>query len=161
MPHRLAAPTHASEHVMQLMYCSRKARLMNEAALTDMVEQAARRNAQHRISGTLLAGCGLYLQFLEGPVREVDDLWEQLQHDRRHTKAQLLMKNLRGAGRLYPATPLALLYPAAPLQFMSLARDVRVHANAHAKWAMTGDELSALVDRSARRRERAEAAASE
>jgi hypothetical protein len=94
-------------------------------------------------------------------VRELDTLWEQLQHDRRHTKAQLLMKNLRGVGRLYPATPLALLYPAAPLQFMSLARDVRVHANAHARWAMTGDELSALVDRSARRRERAEAAASE
>ena len=146
---------------MQLMYCSRKARVMDEAALTDMVEQAARRNAQHHISGTLLAGCGLYLQFLEGPARELDTLWKQLQRDRRHTKAQLLMKNLRGAGRLYPATPLALLYPAVPLQFMALARDVRVHANAHARWAMAGDELAALVDRSARRRERADAAASE
>lgn len=146
---------------MQLMYCSRQARVMDEAALTGLVEQAARRNALHRISGTLLAGCGLYLQFLEGPVRELDTLWEQLQHDRRHTRLQLLMKNLRGAGRLYPATPLALLYPAAPLQFMALARDVHAHANAHAKWAMDAHELAALVDRSARRRERAEAAAAE
>jgi len=144
---------------MQLMYCSRKARVMDEAALTDLVEQAARRNARHRISGTLLAGCGLYLQFLEGPQRELDTLWEQLQHDKRHTSPQLLMKNLRGAGRLYPATPLALLYPATPLQFMALARDVRAHANAHAKWIMDGHELASFVDRSARRRERAEAAA--
>lgn len=83
---------------------------------------------------------------------------EQLQHDRRHAKVQLLMKNLRGAGRLYPAVPLALLYPAAPLQFMAMARDVRVHANAHAKWALAADELAARVDRSARRRERADAA---
>ena len=146
---------------MQLMYCSRKTRDMDEAALTDLVVQAARRNARHRISGTLLAGCGLYLQFLEGPVQELDALWEQLKHDRRHARPQLLMKNLRGAGRLYPATPLALLHPAAPLQFMSLARDIRVHVNAHARWAMAGDELSALVDRSARRSERAEVAASE
>ena len=154
------APTiaNASEHILQLLYCSRKARVMDDAALTDMVAQAARRNAQHRISGTLLAGCGLYLHFLEGPVRELDALWEQLQHDRRHAKVQLLMKNLRGAGRLYPAVPLALLYPAAPLQFMAMARDVRVHANAHATWALAADELAARVDRSARRRERADAA---
>ncbi len=151
----------ANEHVLQLLYCSRKSRDMDEAALTDMVALAARRNAQHRISGTLLAGCGLYLHFLEGPVRELDALWEKLQHDRRHAKVQLLMKNLRGAGRLYPATPLALLYPAVPLQFMALASDVRVHANAHAKWALAADELAARVDRSARRRERAEAADSE
>lgn len=146
---------------MQLMYCSRKARAMDESALADLVEQAARRNARHRISGTLLAGCGMYLQFLEGPVRELDALWDRLQHDRRHAKPQLLMKNLRGAGRLYPVTPLALLYPAAPLQFTALARDVRAHANAHAKWAMDAHELAALVDRSARRRERAAAAANE
>jgi hypothetical protein len=127
--------------------------------LPNAVFDRARRNARHRISGTLLAGCGLYLQFLEGPVAELDALWDQLQHDRRHTRVQLLMKNLRGAGRLYPAPPLALLYPATPLQFMALARDVRAHANAHAKWTMDAHALAALVDRSARRRERAGAAA--
>ncbi|MBP6404564.1 MAG: BLUF domain-containing protein [Proteobacteria bacterium] len=159
MPRRSPSAPQAGEHVMQLLYCSRKTRPMDEAALTDLAEQAARRNARHRISGTLLAGCGLYLQFLEGPVAELDALWDQLQHDRRHTRVQLLMKNLRGAGRLYPAPPLALLYPATPLQFMALARDVRAHANAHAKWTMDAHALAALVDRSARRRERAGAAA--
>jgi hypothetical protein len=161
MSRRLLSTTSSQEHVLQLLYCSRKARDLDEAALTDMVVQAARRNAQHRISGTLLAGCGLYLHFLEGPVRELDALWEQLQHDRRHAKVELLMKNLRGEGRLYPVTPLALLYPAVPLQFMALARDVRAHANAHAKWAPAAQELAARVDRSARRRERAEAVDSE
>lgn len=146
---------------MQLLYCSRKARAMDGQTLADMVAKAARYNAQHRISGILLAGCGLYLQFLEGPLGEVDALWERLQHDRHHAKPQLLMKNLGGVGRLFPPTPLALLYPAAPLQFMSLACDIREQANAHAKWAMNGHDLAALVDRSARRRERAGASASE
>ncbi len=144
---------------MQLLYCSRKTRVMDTAALAEMVERAARRNAGRRISGTLLAGCGLYLQFLEGPATELASLWEQLQLDRRHSKVQLVMKNMRAADRLYPATPMALLHPAVPLQFMALVRDVHVQANAHAQWLMDGRELSALVDRSARRRERAEAVA--
>ena len=131
---------------------------MDEAALAGLVEQAARRNAQHRISGTLLAGCGLYLQFLEGPASELDPLWEQLQRDRRHNKPQLMMKNTRGADRLYPAAPLALLHPATPLQFTALVRDVREHVNVHAVWLMGGHEFAQLVDRSARRRERADAA---
>ncbi len=151
-------PNTSGDPVSQLLYCSRKVRALDEAALAEMVEQAARRNAQHCISGTLLAGCGLYLQLLEGPAREVDALWERLQRDRRHTKPQLLMKNPRGAGRLYPAAPLAVLHPAAPLQFTALVCDVREHTNAHAVWLMNAHDFAQLVDRSARRRERAGAA---
>lgn len=71
MPRRPLLPAPASEHVMQLLYCSRKARAMDGQNLADLVAKAARYNAQHRISGILLAGCGLYLQFLEGPLSEV------------------------------------------------------------------------------------------
>lgn len=139
---------------MQLLYCSRKARALSGGGLRNLVEDAARRNQQRGISGPLLAGCGLYLQFLEGPHGEVNALWERLQRDRRHAKPELLMKNLRGADRLFPQPALALMQPAAPLQFMALTRDVRQHVNAHAVWYMQPQALAVLVDRSAKRRER-------
>lgn len=148
----------AGDSIAQLLYCSRKVRVLDAAALAELVEQAARRNAQHRISGTLLAGCGLYLQFLEGPAQELEQLWTQLQRDRRHGKPQLMMKNTHGSARLYPAAPMSLLHPAAPLQFTALMRDVREHVNVHAVWLMSAHEFAQLVDRSARRRERADAA---
>jgi len=145
------------DNVTQLLYCSRKTRALDELQLRQMVEQAARHNGAAGISGTLLAGGGLFLQLLEGPQRAVDELWERIQADRRHTKPTLMMKNLRGGARLYPALPMALLFPALPLEFMTLARDVREHVNAHARWHMEARELAALVDRTARRVERAEA----
>ncbi|MBX3655662.1 MAG: BLUF domain-containing protein [Ramlibacter sp.] len=142
------------ETLAQLLYCSRKTRALPAGELRTLVERGARRNHGSRISGTLLAGCGLYLQFLEGPPAEIDALWTLLQRDRRHAKPVLVMQNPRGVSRLYPAHPMVYQGQVTPLQFTSLARDVREHVNAHAIWHLGPRELAQLVDRSARRQER-------
>ncbi|MGE0497301.1 MAG: BLUF domain-containing protein [Ramlibacter sp.] len=152
---RRRSHAHSSEEPLtQLLYCSRKTRALPVTELRSLVEHGARKNQHSQISGTLLAGCGLYLQFLEGPAAEVNALWTRLQRDRRHVRPVLMMQNARGASRLYPAHPMAYQGQVTPLQFTSLARDVREHVNAHAVWHLGTRELAQMVDRSARRQER-------
>lgn len=156
MPRRSPVHIKPAETVSQLLYVSRKTPALACTEFPALVEQAAQRNVQNRITGTVLAGGGLYLGFLEGPAAAVNHLWSRLVRDRRHAKPTVLMANSKGVGRLFPAYALAMQTQATPLQMMSLSQDVRRHVNEHAHWSLTASELAVLVDRSARRRQTAQ-----
>jgi hypothetical protein len=163
MPRRPPSAPQAGEHVLQLLYCSRKTSDMDEAALTDLgrTGRAAQCPPPHQrhaagrlrpvpaVSGRACARAGRAV----GPAAA------------RPPPCQGAAAHEKPARRGSPV-PCAhrwpLLYPATPLQFMALARDVRAHMPTpmpSGRW--TPHELAARVDRSARRRERAEAADSE
>ena len=142
-----------TEPHMQLLYCSRRARPARMEALGDDVGRSARRFTRLGISGTLLAGDGLTLEFMEGPLRALTAHWTALEHDGRVPAPRLIMKDMDAPTRLFAPRPLAIVFPATPLQMMALVSDVHWHAGPRARWTMTTHQVAALVDQSAREAE--------
>jgi hypothetical protein len=74
----------AAQPLVCLAYLSSATQLMDREALTDLVEHSARNNARRQITGMLCHHDGSFLQFLEGPVGEVEALLSVIARDRRH-----------------------------------------------------------------------------
>lgn len=138
-----------TEPLMQLLYCSRRARPSGLEALSDEVDRSARRFRRLGISGTLLAGDGLTMEFMEGPSRALMAHWAALQQGQRTSPPLLVMKDVDAPARLFAPRPLAIVFPATPLQMMALVSDVHWHAGHRAQWTMTTRQVAALVDQSA------------
>lgn len=138
-----------AEPLMQLLYCSRRARPSGLDALSDEVDRSGRRFRRLGISATLLAGDGLTMEFMEGPSRALMAHWTALQQDRWASPPLLVMKDVDAPARLFAPRPLAIVFPATPLQMMALVNDVHWHAGHRAHWTMTTRQLATLVDQSA------------
>lgn len=59
----------------------------------DILRKSQTRNHQAGISGLLLFRGQHFLQFIEGPVAEVERLFERISRDARHSDVRLLSKN--------------------------------------------------------------------
>lgn len=74
----------------RLVYRSRAAGDCDLASLLAMMARARENNAVRRITGLLVHQKGLFLQALEGPEDEIEDLWQTIRCDRRHQGVELL-----------------------------------------------------------------------
>ncbi len=70
--------------LFNLVYCSRAAKGVDQAAVEQMVATARRKNAEHGITGMLVFGAGVFFQWLEGPRANVLQLMSLIQADARH-----------------------------------------------------------------------------
>ena len=78
--------------VFRIVYCSRNA-IGRDAAgrdLEQILAAARRNNAQVGVTGALLYSKGFFAQVLEGPFEAVQQVFERIQIDHRHTDVVIL-----------------------------------------------------------------------
>jgi hypothetical protein len=87
-----AFPVSAAHNLIRIAYASRATRPIDTAHLADT---SARSNRRRAVSGVILQGNGLYLQWIEGPDADVCALMARIAGDPRHGDMTVL-----GAGRI-------------------------------------------------------------
>ena len=85
-----------------LVYCSRAAPAVDDAAVQRIVAAAQQKNPLHGITGLLVFGSSIFFQWLEGPRLEVQALMELLRNDTRHRDIVLLSESEEVRERLFP-----------------------------------------------------------
>lgn len=66
------------------MYLSSAIVLLTDSQLDDILKTALRNNADHGITGILAYSSGSFIQYVEGPRAELDQLERNLNADQRH-----------------------------------------------------------------------------
>lgn len=84
------------------VYCSRAAEGVDDIEVGRMIEFAQRRNVTRSITGVLVFGSGVFFQWIEGPVSEVQNLIASLHGDPRHYDIVRLDESVERRERLYP-----------------------------------------------------------
>lgn len=74
----------------RVRYVSRHTRPLTAEQVSEIGEDASRRNAEHGLTGVLMTSGGLFYQVLEGPPAAVDEIYRAILHDPRHTDILLL-----------------------------------------------------------------------
>jgi hypothetical protein len=80
------------EMPFQLIYASAAAVPFTQDDLEQLLGKARKRNNQLRISGLLIHHRGSFLQVMEGPKTEVEQLYAMIARDPRHTKHVLIRR---------------------------------------------------------------------
>jgi len=78
--------------IYQLVYASRATRPLSEAELGALLEVSRAHNERVDVSGILLYDGGDFLQVLEGPRSSVQDTFDRISQDDRHTDALVLSR---------------------------------------------------------------------
>lgn len=76
--------------VKQLIYKSQSVGAISADLMESILAYARRYNANHAITGLLLCSDDVFLQFIEGPPAEIDQLFKRLSQDPRHQRLTLL-----------------------------------------------------------------------
>jgi len=77
-------------HLVRLVYASRFSKTMNLEELRNILEVSREENPKKCITGVLCYGPGLFLQCLEGPRPEVNELYCKIANDTRNEDVSLL-----------------------------------------------------------------------
>ncbi|MDA8621539.1 BLUF domain-containing protein [Psychrosphaera sp.] len=72
------------QSLKQLAYISKAQEFIDEKALVDILEFAVDNNQKLEITGFLLFGEGCFVQVIEGPQGNIDDLYSKITLDNRH-----------------------------------------------------------------------------
>ncbi|MBV7258190.1 BLUF domain-containing protein [Erythrobacter crassostreae] len=84
----------------QLIYASQPFGF-DRAMLAGILLQARRNNPDKDITGALVCRADLYLQLIEGPVKNIDALFEEITADDRHTNVRIVFSGMV-EDRLFP-----------------------------------------------------------
>jgi len=76
----------------QLIYVSSAVTLFSEQTLNEMLILARNANRRHQITGLLLYKDGNFMQVIEGNKNDIEQLYNNICRDRRHTGIILLVK---------------------------------------------------------------------
>ncbi len=85
-----------------LVYCSRAAAGVDDAAVARIVASSRRNNPRQGITGLLVFGSGVFFQWLEGPRDNVRQLMDALIRDSRHDTVVRLSETEEVRERLFP-----------------------------------------------------------
>ncbi len=86
----------------RITYVSRFSKPLEAQALQNLGKAAAEKNRELDITGFLMASGGLFYQVIEGPEENVDELYDAIASDDRHTDLLLLRAEENVSTRLYP-----------------------------------------------------------
>ena len=78
--------------LIQLAYISRAMRLMDTAALAELLEQARDINEIEDITGMLLYKDRSFIQVLEGRAENVGKIYQRIEQDARHSNVKMLYR---------------------------------------------------------------------
>jgi len=88
--------------LLHFAYCSRAANGVDEAEVGRIVESAQRHNREFGITGVMIFNRGVFFQWIEGPVDQVQRLIANLHGDPRHYDIVTLSQSEDKRERLYP-----------------------------------------------------------
>jgi Sensors of blue-light using FAD len=91
-----------TENLCNFLYCSHATAQMNDSELPRILEKSKTNNADQGITGLLVYGGGMFLQWLEGPRDKVEALMGRLEQDPRHETIVRLQVLDGLKERLYP-----------------------------------------------------------
>ena len=87
-----------SNQIYNLVYCSRNQIRGTADEVSSQVEQilvsARTNNSKVGVTGALLFNEGLFAQVLEGPIDEVERIFEKIQRDQRHSDVTVLQSGM-------------------------------------------------------------------
>ncbi len=86
----------------RIHYMSSFVEEMSGNEIEKLASQAAKNNAEHDITGVLMAKGGLFFQIIEGPEENIDKLFTNILKDPRHEKIITLGIQLGDLKRLFP-----------------------------------------------------------
>lgn len=86
-----AASTPEARELKYLVYTSVATRTMLPEDLESILFSSRRKNLDAEITGILLHRGNSFVQFIEGPPREVDSLMDRIARDDRHTGVRVLV----------------------------------------------------------------------
>ena len=96
------AASHGYRLLFNMVYCSRAAAGVDEAAVERIIATAKRCNPQQGITGLLVFGSGIFFQWLEGPRDNVTHLMGLIAADPRHENIVPLGETEEVRERLFP-----------------------------------------------------------
>lgn len=85
-----------------VVYCSRVAKGVDDAAVARIIEASHRNNPRYGITGLLVFGSGIFFQWLEGPRDNVTHLMSTLSKDSRHDTIVPLSESEEVRERVFP-----------------------------------------------------------
>jgi Sensors of blue-light using FAD len=129
---------HAFPLLYNMVYCSRAADGVDDAAVARIIETSHRHNPAQGITGLLVFGSGIFFQWLEGPRDNVMQLMVNLQKDPRHEDVVTLSAVEEVRERLFPDWDMELVTSTD-------IRDVLVDALDTAKDANNAKALKQLL----------------
>ena len=86
----------------RITYISSFVEQMLDEELEELARQAASKNAEHDITGVLMAKGGVFFQIIEGPEENIDKLFSTIMKDSRHEKIITLSVQVGDLKRLFP-----------------------------------------------------------
>ena len=89
------------DDLIQILYVSAAANLVDETSLTGMMAKARPANEKRGITGLLLYAEGNFLQIIEGPAAIAKGLFEKIRSDPRHRQVMKLLEQ-PAAERAFP-----------------------------------------------------------
>lgn len=78
--------------MIHLIYVSSATQKMSESDLFFLLEQSRNRNERLNITGMLLFAGGNFFQILEGPEKDVGEVYESIMNDNRNTNNIIMRK---------------------------------------------------------------------
>ncbi|MDA0269333.1 MAG: BLUF domain-containing protein, partial [Cyanobacteria bacterium] len=87
--------------LIHLIYSSAATRPFQDDELVELLAHSRAKNARCGITGMLLYDNGSFFQILEGSSEAVDQLYQSIAQDERHTKAVVIIRE-RKCPRVYP-----------------------------------------------------------
>lgn len=110
--------------LVRLVYASRAVASVDQAQLLAIVRQSKANNPAHGITGVLCFSEGIFLQVLEGGRSAVNQLYNRIAADPRHTQVELMVYEEIGerrfAGWSMGQVNLSRLNPALLLKYSAL-----------------------------------------
>jgi hypothetical protein len=86
----------------RIKYVSRFSRPLDEAELERLGEVAATKNKDLDVTGVLMASGGLFYQVIEGPPEAIDELFNTIESDARHSDIIILSVEDSVDNRVFP-----------------------------------------------------------
>lgn len=95
-------PPPSDEPFYTMLYCSVATSAVNDAEIDRILAASGRNNPARGITGMLVFGGGLFLQWLEGPREAVKALMEHIKQDPRHESIVRLHAIAGSRTRMFP-----------------------------------------------------------
>lgn len=130
---------HAFPLLYNMVYCSRAAAGVDDAAVARIIATSRRNNPAQGITGLLVYGSGVFFQWLEGPRDNVMELMSILKADPRHDDVVQLSAVEEVRERLFPEWDMELVTGPD-------IRDVLIDALSQAKDPKNTAALNVLLE---------------
>jgi hypothetical protein len=130
---------HAFPLLYNVVYCSRAAAGIDDAAVDRIIATSRRWNPARGITGLLVFGGGIFFQWLEGPRDNVMELMATIKTDARHENVVMLSTTEEVRERLFPDWDMELVSGAD-------IRDVLLDAMGEAKDDQNAEALRLLIE---------------